>query len=149
VGDNVKTARTTLEIMAIAPSLISDLTQRAREVSLRAYTPYSKFPVGAAVLTTDGTIYAGANVENASYGLSMCAERNAIFRAIADGAKAIRAVAVYTPTRATTPPCGACRQVMAEFGADVLVICCSDDPSAEQRYQLADLLPEAFGPGHL
>jgi len=135
--------------MDISAVLISNLTHRAREASRRAYVPYSEFPVGAAVLTSEGTIYVGANVENASYGLSMCAERNAIFHAIAEGAKAICAVAVYTPTRATTPPCGACRQVMSEFGTDVLVICCSDDESAEQRYHLADLLPKAFGPGHL
>ncbi len=135
--------------MEISAALISDLTRRAREASLRAYAPYSKFPVGAAVLTADGEIYAGANVENASYGLSICAERNAIFHAVALGAKAICAVAVYTPTVATTPPCGACRQVMAEFGTDVLVICCCDAASAEQRYRLADLLPKAFGPGHL
>ena len=140
---------TTLEIMDISASLIGDLTQRARAMSTRAYAPYSKFPVGAAVLTPDGTIYAGANVENASYGLSMCAERNAIFHAIAEGAKAICAVAIYTPTPAPTPPCGACRQVMAEFATDVLVICCSEDESAGQQYHLADLLPEAFGPGHL
>jgi cytidine deaminase len=135
--------------MDISASLISDLTHRAREVSRRAYAPYSRFPVGAAVLTPEGAIYAGANVENASYGLAMCAERNAIFHAIAEGATAICAVAVYTPTRVPTPPCGACRQVMAEFGAEVLVICCSDDANAERRYRLADLLPEAFGPGHL
>jgi cytidine deaminase len=135
--------------MDISASQISDLTRHAREASLRAYAPYSNFPVGAAVLTPDGKIFAGANVENASYGLSICAERNAIFHAVAQGAKAICAVAVYTPTRTTTPPCGACRQVMAEFGTDVLVICCSDAANAGQRYRLAELLPMAFGPGHL
>jgi len=149
VGDNAATATTTLETMDISASLMGDLTRRARAISLRAYAPYSKFPVGAAVLTPDGTIYAAANIENASYGLSMCAERNAIFHAISEGARRICAVAVYTPTRVPTPPCGACRQVMAEFGTDVLVICCSEDESAGQRYYLADLLPQAFGPGHL
>ena len=135
--------------MDISASQISELTKRARSASLHAHAPYSKFRVGAAVLTADGTIVGAANVENASYGLSMCAERNAIFNAVAQGAKAISAVAVYTPTRAVTPPCGACRQVMAEFGTDVLVICCSDDADAEQRYRLADLLPMAFGAGNL
>ena len=135
--------------MDISASLVSDLTRRAREASLRAYAPYSKFPVGAAVLTPEGEIYVGSNVENAAYGLSICAERNAIFQAIAHGARSICAIAVYTPTSAATPPCGACRQVMAEFGRDVLVICCSDDPNAPQHYRLAELLPQAFGPEHL
>jgi cytidine deaminase len=135
--------------MDIPASLISDLARRAREVSLRAYAPYSKFPVGAAVLTPDGDIYTGTNVENAAYGLSICAERSAMFQAVARGAKRISAIAVYTPTVATTPPCGACRQVIAEFGTDVLVICCCDDASAERRYRLAELLPVPFGPEHL
>jgi cytidine deaminase len=139
----------TRRAMDIPEPLITELLRRAREASLHAYAPYSRFPVGAAALTADGAICAGANVENASYGLSMCAERNAIFQAIAGGARSIRAIAVYTPTRATTPPCGACRQVIAEFGADVLVICSCDEPGAERRYRLAELLPAAFGPGHL
>jgi cytidine deaminase len=135
--------------MNISAPLIIDLTRRAREVSAHAYAPYSNFPVGAAVLTPEGQIYAGANVENASYGLSICAERSAIFQAVADGAKSIRAIAVYTPTAKATPPCGACRQVMTEFGPDMLVICCCDDVNAQQRYTLADLLPLAFGSKHL
>jgi cytidine deaminase len=129
--------------------MISDLTRRAREASMHAYAPYSNFPVGAAVLARDGQIYAGANVENASYGLSICAERSAIFQAIADGATRIHAMAVYTPTATATPPCGACRQVMMEFGPDMLVICCCDDANAQQRYVLADLLPKAFGAKNL
>ncbi len=135
--------------MDIPESLISELLRRAREASLHAYAPYSHFPVGAAALTAEGDICAGTNVENASYGLSICAERSAVFQAIARGARNIRAIAVYTSTRATTPPCGACRQVIAEFGTDVLVICACDDTSAERRYRIAELLPAAFGPGHL
>ena len=135
--------------MEISASLISELTRRAREAAEHAYAPYSNFPVGAAVLAQGGQIYAGANVENASYGLSICAERTAIFQAVAQGARSIHAIAVYTPTAAATPPCGACRQVMTEFGSDVLVICCCDDASAQRRYTLADLLPGAFGPRHL
>ena len=134
--------------MDIPEPQIDELKRHAREASLRAYAPYSKFPVGAAVLTTDGAICVGANVENASYGLSMCAERNAICHAVAQGARAIRAVAVYTPTAIPTPPCGACRQVIAEFGTDVLVIC-NGSGGNEQRHTLADLLPAAFGPRHL
>ena len=135
--------------MEISASLVVELTHRAREASMHAYVPYSNFAVGAAVLTREGQIYAGANVENASYGLSMCAERSAIFQAVAHGARSIRAIAVYTPTAATTPPCGACRQVMTEFGTDVLVICCCDDANAQRRYALAELLPLPFGPAHL
>jgi cytidine deaminase len=135
--------------MDIPASLIDDLARRAREAARHAYAPYSKFPVGAAVLSLEGGIYAGTNVENASYGLSICAERSAIFQAVAHGARGICAIAVYTPTAVPTPPCGACRQVLAEFGTDVVVICCSDDPSTQQRYRLAELLPAAFGPRHL
>ena len=130
-------------------SLIDELVRHARTVSRCAYAPYSNFPVGAAVLTADGTVHTGANVENAAYGLAICAERSAIFQAIAQGATRISAVAIYTPTAAATPPCGACRQVMAEFGTDVLVICCCDDASAERRYRLTELLPVPFGPGQL
>ena len=101
------------------------------------------------MLTGSGEIFAGANVENASYGLSICAERNAIFQAVAHGARTIEAIAVYTPTEAPTPPCGACRQVLAEFGTEMLVVCCTDDDSREQRYPLPDLLPHPFGPGQL
>jgi cytidine deaminase len=130
--------------MDIAETTLTELTRRAREASRHAWAPYSKFVVGAAVLTDDGAIHGGANVENASYGLSMCAERNAIFQAVARGARRIVAIAVYTPTSQPTPPCGACRQVVAEFGPDALVICCTDDTKAERRFQLAELLPQAF-----
>jgi cytidine deaminase len=128
---------------------LAELKRRARDASQHAYAPYSRFAVGAAVLTGSGEIFAAANVENASYGLSICAERNAIFQAVAHGARTIEAIAVYTPTAAPTPPCGACRQVLAEFGTDILVVCCTDDDSGEQRYPLPDLLPHAFGPGEL
>jgi len=124
------------------------MKQGAVEAARRAYAPYSRFAVGAAVLSGDGRIHTGANVENASFGLSICAERNAIFRAVADGARTIDAIVVYTPTADTTPPCGACRQVLAEFGADALIVCCSDN-DADRRYRLAELLPQAFGPQHL
>lgn len=135
--------------MDLAASQLRELTRRARVAAQHAYAPYSKFAVGAAVLTAQGEIYAGANVENASYGLSMCAERNAIFHAVAQGSTAITALAVYTPTRTTTTPCGACRQVLAEFGADIVVLCCCDAAGGERRYRLADLLPDAFGPHQL
>lgn len=102
--------------------LISD----AKEAATKAYAPYSKFRVGAAVLADDGTVYTGVNVENRSYGLTICAERNAIAHAVAMGMKSIKAVAIYSPdSDDPLPPCGACRQVITEFSApDAVVICC-------------------------
>jgi cytidine deaminase len=119
------------------------LERAARAVAANAHCPYSSFAVGAAVLTADGTIAAGCNVENASFGLTICAERNAIFRAVADGARAIIAVLIYTPTQAPATPCGACRQVIAEFGRDAIVrsLC---DGTARIQYTAAELLPAAF-----
>src|SRR5258706_5768561 len=98
--------------MTIASATLAELKRRARDAATRAYAPYSRFPVGAAVLAADGTIHAGANVENASYGLSICAERAAIFQAVAQGTRQIEAIVIYTPTPAATAPCGARRQVI-------------------------------------
>ena len=139
----------TATAMTIPATILDELKRRARETSQRAYAPYSSFPVGAAVLASNGEIYAGANVENASFGLTICAERNAIFQAVAQGARRIEAVVVYTPTPAAASPCGACRQVIHEFGPDALIVCCTDDASAERRYTLTELLPGAFGPDQL
>lgn len=130
--------------MELPSSTLAAMKRLARDAAKRAHAPYSAFPVGAAVLGESGTIHAGTNVENASYGLSMCAERSAIFRAVAEGERKIRAVCLYTPTPAAFTPCGACRQVIHEFGRDALILCCCDDENAEQRYALPDLLPEAF-----
>jgi len=135
--------------VAISELVLDDLKRRARAAAAHAYAPYSGFAVGAAVLTEGGEIHCSANVENASFGLSNCAERNAIFEAVAHGARKLEALAVYTPTAAATMPCGACRQVLAEFGADAIIICCTDDDSREQRFGLAELLPAAFGPASL
>ena len=135
--------------MTIAPSTLVELKQRAREAAQHAYAPYSGFCVGAAVLAANGEIHAGANVENASLGLTLCAERNAVFQAVSRGVRRIEAIVVYTPTQAATTPCGACRQVLHEFGPDARVICCSDDAAAERSYALAELLPGAFGPDQL
>ena len=135
--------------MTMPTAIVDRLKECAKDACRRAYAPYSRFPVGAAVLANDGVIYAGANVENASYGLAMCAERNAIFQAIAGGALQIQAVVVYTPTPIPSAPCGACRQVINEFGCDALIVCCTDDPQVERHYRLCELLPDAFGPGNL
>lgn len=124
------------------------LEASARRAAKATYSPYSKFAVGAAVLTKRGRIFAGCNVENASYGLCNCAERTAIFTAVAAGHREIRAVVVYTPTPKATAPCGACRQVINEFGPDALVISICDSEDRTETV-LADLLPGAFGPSDL
>ncbi|HEY1187637.1 MAG TPA: cytidine deaminase [Gemmata sp.] len=127
---------------------LEELIRRARKVSANAYCPYSNFPVGAAVLTDDGEVFEGCNVENASYGLSICAERSAIAQMVARGKRSIAAVVVCTPTPTPTSPCGACRQVINEFGSGALVVSACDAPGAPTR-ALADLLPDAFGPQNL
>lgn len=124
------------------------LAQAARSAARSAYAPYSNFRVGAAVLTGSGRIYSGANVENASYGLCNCAERTAIFAAAAAGERRLRAVVVYTPTTAPTLPCGACRQVINEFGPQATIISlCRTAATVETT--LDQLLPDAFGPANL
>jgi cytidine deaminase len=132
----------------ITDAALRRLEKTARAMAARAYAPYSRFPVGAAALGGSGRIYAGCNVENASYGLCNCAERTAIFSAVAAGEKSVRAVAVYTPTPLPTAPCGACRQVIHEFGPDALVISVCDS-KGRMDTRLATLLPAAFGPGDL
>lgn len=133
---------------SVAEDDLERLAAAAREASRRAYCPYSRFRVGAAVLTDGGDLFAGCNVENASYGLTVCAERNAVFQAVAGGRRTVRAVAVYTPTSTPTAPCGACRQVLNEFGPDAVVLCVCDGP-ATIRSSLDALLPQAFGPRNL
>ncbi len=115
----------------------------ARDARERAYAPYSGFQVGAALLV-DGRTFTGANVENASYGLSMCAERTAMFHAAAEGARRLETVAVVASNDDPTWPCGACRQVLYEFGRDVVVVSEGLGGKREER-RLTDLLPDAFG----
>jgi cytidine deaminase len=123
------------------------LVARAGETRERAYAPYSHYLVGAAVLTEDGSVFTGCNVENASYGLTVCAERVAVFSAVAAGHKRITAVAILTPSRGA--PCGACRQVLLEFGGGELEVHLADPEGGRRKRTLADLLPEAFGPDDL
>jgi len=127
---------------------LDSLIAAAKEASKLAYCPYSKFRVGAAVLGGSGKIYPGCNVENASYGLTICAERVAVGRAVADGETEIQAVAIYTPTKNPTGPCGACRQVLNEFGPDAPVICTCDGNDV-LKTTVRELLPGAFGPKDL
>jgi cytidine deaminase len=134
--------------MQLPAKVLHELIAAAREASTRAYCPYSKFPVGAAVLTVGGTIVSGCNIENASYGLTVCAERSAVFGAVAQGHREIKAIAIYTPTPIPAAPCGACRQVLNEFApeADVISVCAGRD---EIRMTVRELLPSAFGPHNL
>jgi cytidine deaminase len=136
--------------MESTQSVHPDLVAAAKRAAMQAYCPYSGFPVGAAVLTDRGEIFAGCNVENASYGLTICAERNAIFQAVArgEGPLVILALVVYTPTSEPTAPCGACRQVINEFGPDAEVLAACDGPTVLSRL-LGELLPQAFGPTNL
>jgi cytidine deaminase len=119
--------------------------RRARE---QAYAPYSGFRVGAAILAEDGRSFTGANVENASYGLSMCAERTAMFHAAAEGVRKVVAVAVVASNEDPTWPCGACRQVLYEFGPDLTVVS-EGLAGRREEHPLSDLLPLAFGPADL
>ncbi|HVU17875.1 MAG TPA: cytidine deaminase [Candidatus Didemnitutus sp.] len=133
---------------SISPARLKRLESEARQACRDAYAPYSKFSVGAAVLTESGKIFSGANVENASFGLCNCAERTAIFSAVAAGERRIQAVAVYTPTQSAVMPCGACRQVINEFGPDarIISVCAGTD---RVDVALSALLPAAFGPDNL
>jgi len=131
-----------------SPAQLKKLKVAAKAAANRAYAPYSKFRVGAAVLTATGKIFAGCNVENASYGLCNCAERTAIFTAVAAGERKFKCVAVYTPTPTATAPCGACRQVIYEFGSTIRVVS-NCDTRDQIDGSIRSLLPAAFGPEDL
>ena len=120
----------------------ANLVARARAAMRNAHAPYSKFHVGAAIEAADGTIHVGCNVESASYGLTICAERMALGAAVAAGATALRRVVVTTDVDPPAAPCGACRQLLAEFGLDLEVIAVG--PGSERRWTLRQLLPDAF-----
>ncbi|MFH1231253.1 MAG: cytidine deaminase [Planctomycetota bacterium] len=120
---------------------MESLLLEARGTLKNAYAPYSHYRVGAAVLTTSGKIFCGCNIENASYGLTICAERVALFNAVANGYKKFKAIAVVTPDGSY--PCGACLQVMAEFAPDLTLII-SDTKTKPIIIKLKDLLPKAF-----
>lgn len=123
-----------------------DLVHRASAARQHAYIPYSDFAVGAALRTRSGTVYTGCNVENASYGLTVCAERVAIWKAVSEGETEFEALAVVTAEGGS--PCGACRQVMAEFAPDMTVII-ADEHGHQRVTTVAGLLPDAFLPVHL
>lgn len=121
------------------------MRRAALEAMERAYAPYSGFRVGAALLTGDGTIVSGANVENASYGAVICAERSALAAAVSGGARAFRGIVVATEAEAPSPPCGICRQALVEFGPRLPVRSVTRG-GREARWSMAELLPEPFTP---
>jgi cytidine deaminase len=133
---------------AISSDTLNKLRLAAAAASEKAYCPYSKFAVGAAVLSDNGSVFTGCNVENASYGLTICAERSAVFQAVAAGCRRIVAVVIFTPTQQPSAPCGACRQVIYEFGPEATVYSfCSAD--AVIQSPISDLLTLAFGPNDI
>ncbi len=125
------------------PLLTAALTVREH-----AFAPYSKFKVGAALEDIDGRIHTGCNVENATYGLTVCAERVAVFKAISEGVRKFRRVAVAADTEVPTPPCGACRQILWEFCGDVEIVLVNPRGKTE-TYQLKDLFPKPFDVSYL
>lgn len=125
------------------------LFKAALKVRQNSYSPYSKYQVASAILTTDGQIYSGINVENASYGATMCAERSAIFTAVSQGHKKIKEVLVLTDESEPWPPCGLCRQVIAEFASDNTLIHLANLKGVKSTLKFSELFPQAFTPTHL
>lgn len=130
--------------MTLSDEVRELLVIAAKDAARNAYAPYSNFKVGAALVNDNDQIFAGANVENASYGLTVCAERNAIFSSIAEGNRSLKAILVYTPNEEPVTPCGACRQVIREFSDKALILSiCNTDKRMETR--IDRLLPMPFG----
>ena len=121
---------------------LSELLLLARKAAQEAYAPYSGYKVGAALKCADGSIYTGCNVENASFSLTICAERNAVFKAVSEGKRDFTAIAIYMDSDKSFPPCGACRQVISEFAPRIPVIYANRDETVESTLDL--LLPGAF-----
>jgi cytidine deaminase len=130
----------------LSETIVTELVAAAREAQAAAYAPYSNFTVGAAVLLSDGTVYKGCNIENASFGLTVCAERVAIFHAVAAGRMDIAAIAVSTSAAKLCKPCGACRQVIAEFSRadNPIVIISTTQSGLSVTETITDLLPGSF-----
>lgn len=121
-----------------------ELIERATAARLAAHAPYSNFPVGAALLAADGRVFTGCNIENSAYGLSMCAERVAIFKAVSEGASEFIKVAVVTDGESLTPPCGCCRQMIWEFASTSTQVILANLAGDVRSFEIKDLLPEAF-----
>lgn len=125
------------------------LIEEAKQAREKAYVPYSKFPVGAALLTADGKVYHGANIENAAYSMTNCAERTALFKAISEGDKQFQAMAVIADTDRPISPCGACRQVISELCKSDMKIVLTNLNGDIKEITVEELLPGAFSPGDL
>jgi cytidine deaminase len=121
----------------------SDLLAAARRAREHAHAPFSKFAVGAALETADGQVITGCNIENATYGLTMCAERVAMFKALSDGHRTFRRIAIVAETESPTPPCGSCRQILWEFGGNLDIIL-GNMTQETARHQLSALFPHPF-----
>lgn len=121
------------------------LMRKAKAASKNAYAPYSKFPVGACLLTDSDKIFTGCNFENSSFGMTICAERNAIGSAINAGERKFRAIAIYSPNKQNCTPCGACRQVLSEFISDEGLEVITEDNNGLKIFNIKELLPETFG----
>lgn len=135
----------------VTAAMFEALVTRARKVRLRAYAPYSGYLVGAAILTRRGKVYAGCNVENATYGATICAERNAVLQMVAAGDREPIACAIVTAGSKPGTPCGICRQTLIEFAPDLPIelVAVSEARSVRRRVRLADLLPDAFDPSEI
>lgn len=120
------------------------LMDTAKEAAKKSYSPFSKFAVGAGVLTSSGKVYGGCNIENSSFGMTICAERCAIFKAVSDGEREIIAVAIYSPNEDDCYPCGACRQVMYEFQGEREIEIITEENSELNIKKMSDFLPFGF-----
>ncbi len=125
-----------------------ELIEKAKRARLKAYAPYSNFKVGVALLTKSGKVYTGANVENSTYGLTVCAERVAVFKAVNRGEKNFSKIVVVADKNPPVTPCGACRQVLSEFAKDLKIVCANLEGKVK-RYSLKELLPDAFEKGSM
>ena len=121
---------------------LEELLEKAREAAKAAYAPYSGYKVGSAIRCADGSIYTGCNIDNASYSLTICAERTAIFKAVSEGHKDFSAIAIYADSDKAFPPCGACRQVIIEFAPNIPVLYANQNETIESSIE--KLLPGAF-----
>ena len=133
----------------IEDNKIAELVEAAKDGFAKAYAPYSNFHVGAAALTADGNVVKGCNVENASYGLTVCAERNCLAQGVIAGDQEFSAIVIYTNQEKLTPPCGACRQVIAEFLAPDALVKAVNHINDTKEWTVSELLPDAFTPKDL
>lgn len=132
--------------MTIQIEKLQEAKELAKEAAHNAYAPYSQFRVGAVIIDANGGLHSGCNVENASYGLSLCAERNALTKAVVSGIQDLRALVIYTPTDDIISPCGACRQVLCEFLEPEAPIISVNQKGEQRQWTMGELMPDAFTP---